>query len=99
MNIQQLEADLSARIVGLQDEETKLRRELECLRRLPLIAAEWEFNLAAALRGRNEPSFSESVPPEISEDPFDSLRGKLKRDSNTRKASAFNSRRLLAANG
>ena len=97
MNIQQLEADLSARIMGLEDEETKLRRELKCLRRLPLIAAEWDFDLAAALQGQDEPSVNESAQPEISGDSFDSLRRKLTQNPKT-KQPVFSSRTLLAAN-
>ena len=47
MNVSELEAQLSSRIMGLEDEELKLREELECLRRLPLIAAEWNVDLSA----------------------------------------------------
>lgn len=97
MNIQQLEADLNARIMGLEDEESKLRRELECLRRLPLIAAEWEFDLAAALRGQQN-AFQEPPQRQASEDPFDSLRRKLAQNPEVKRQSVFNSRTLLAAN-
>ena len=95
MNIQQLEADLSARIMGLEDEESKLRRELECLRRLPLIAAEWEFDLDAAVQGREE-TIQEPPQSQIREDPFDLLRRKLAQNPDAKRQSGFSSRTLLA---
>ena len=106
MNIQQLEADLNARIMGLEDEESKLRRELECLRRLPVIAAEWQFDLAAALGGQKATSQDHPLETSCKEperlqtahpDPFDILRKKLTDKSDSKADPVFNSRTLLGA--
>ena len=47
MNFREMERRITARISGLEAEETRLQEALICLRRLPLIAAEWKVDLSS----------------------------------------------------
>jgi hypothetical protein len=45
MNVQEVEARMVARINSLEEEETRLKEGLDCLRKLDGIAAEWNIDL------------------------------------------------------
>ena len=46
MNLHQVEEKLSIQVANIEEEETRLREWLHCLRRLGAIAKEWEVPLA-----------------------------------------------------
>ena len=43
MNVQEVEARMVARITGLEEEESRMQEWLDCLRRVPEIAAQWQM--------------------------------------------------------
>jgi hypothetical protein len=73
LNLQELEAKLTARIMGLADEESRLREILESLRQIPVIAAEWQVNDRQSVTQSHE----ELAAGKRSDDVLDHLRRRL----------------------